>query len=124
MNFKHHKTLTGEKWSEFPFYKQIIMIANELNRARNWIIKKDFEEVKNCYERAFELIDLTVSVLVSPAPVYRVRVSLSLRRELLRFRGILAGVYVNKQNNIEMNQKLINVLLSLNKDSYNLLVRE
>ena len=65
MNLKHHKTLTKEKWSRFPFYKQIIMIANEINRAKNWIIKGDIDEVKNCYEKALELIDLTVAVLVN-----------------------------------------------------------
>lgn len=114
MNLKHHKTLTSEKWSKFQFFKQIIMIANELNRAKNWIVKRDFEEVRSCYERAFELIDLTVSVLADP----------SCLRELLRFREVLAGIYVNKQNNVGMNQNLIDVLLSLSKDSYNLLVKE
>ena len=53
MNLKHHKTLTKEKWLTFPFYKQVIMIANEMNRAGKWIEKNDFLEVRYCYERAF-----------------------------------------------------------------------
>ncbi|MFH1540480.1 MAG: hypothetical protein ABID79_01320 [Elusimicrobiota bacterium] len=111
MTLKYHKTLTEEKWLQFPLHKQILMIANELNRAKNWIIKNDSQEVKNCYERAFELIDLTVAVSTGK----------NLLREFLRFREILAQLYSEKENNAEMNQKLYNVLLLLNKESYNLL---
>ena len=113
MNLKHHKTLTKEKWSRFPFYKQIIMIANEINRAKNWIIKGDIDEVKNCYEKALELIDLTVAVLVNKKVL----------REILRFREVLAQEYINDKKNIELNRKLFFVLLSLSKDSYNLLAK-
>ena len=113
MILKHHKTLTEEKWSQFPFYKQIIMIANEINRAKSWIIKGDSEEVKNCYEKAMELIDLTVAVLVNKKVL----------REFLRFREVLAGEYINNQKKLEINRKLFFVLLSLNKNSYNLLAK-
>ena len=114
MNLKQHKTLTEEKWAQFPFYKQLLMIANELNRAKNWIIKGDSEEVRNCYERAFELIDLTVSVSVRRKAL----------RELLRFREMLAEVYIKKQLDLKLNQKLFHVLLLLDKDAYNLLVKD
>ncbi|MEW6558418.1 MAG: hypothetical protein AB1349_13895 [Elusimicrobiota bacterium] len=111
MILKYHKTLTVEKWAQFPLNKQLLMIANELNRAKNWIIKNDSEEVRNCYERAFELIDLTLSV-----PTSR-----NLLRELLRFRELLAESYLKKRNDAETNRKLFEVLLMLNKDNYNLL---
>ncbi|MFH1824905.1 MAG: hypothetical protein ABH873_06745 [Candidatus Firestonebacteria bacterium] len=118
MNLKHHKTLNSEKWMLFPFSKQIIMIANELNRAKNWINKNDLEEVKNCYERAFELIDLTISI----------KMRKNLLKELLRFRDVLAEQYISifqkKDSLNSIKQKLPTLyclLLMLNKDSYNLL---
>jgi len=92
------------------------MVANELNRAKNWIIKGDLEETNNCYERAFELLDLTISVVTRR----------SLLKELLRFREMLATQYISSKNAVHkerdklVNQKLFDVLLSLNKDSYNL----
>jgi len=55
-----HTHLTLDKWKSFSIDKQILMIANEINRAKNWIEKQDFEKVSHCYERAFELIDITV----------------------------------------------------------------
>lgn len=113
MILKHHKTLTPEKWKRFPVYKQLLMIANELNRAKNWILKNDYQEVKNCYERAFELIDLTVSVSVGKR----------ILKELLRFREVFAEFYLKKTNDIVINQKLYNTLLLLDKESYNLLRR-
>ena len=55
MELKYHRELTIERWRGFPFFKQILMIATELNRAGKWIEAEDFHEVKRCYERALEL---------------------------------------------------------------------
>jgi len=105
-----HTGLTSEKWKLFRLDKQILMIANEINRAKNWIEKKDFEKVSHCYERAFELIDLTVDSSKNR----------SLVNELMRFRELLAKEYVLRVNNTEQNLKLFKVLLSLNLESYNI----
>ncbi|PIP12195.1 MAG: hypothetical protein COT45_00530 [bacterium (Candidatus Stahlbacteria) CG08_land_8_20_14_0_20_40_26] len=107
---KLHKNLNRKKWQTFNRYQQILMVANELNRAKNWIIKGDLEETNNCYERAFELLDLTISVVTRR----------SLLKELLRFREMLATQYISKEKDNLLNQKLFDVLLSLNKDGYNL----
>ena len=107
---KLHKNLDKEKWETFNKGQQILMIANELNRAKNWIIKGDLEEVNNCYERAFELLDLTISLTIKK----------NLLKELLRFREMLAIQYISKQKNIKINQKLFKVLLFMNKESYNI----
>ncbi len=87
------------------------MIANELNRAKNWIVKEDFEEVKHCYERAFELLDLTVSVSMSR----------NLIRELLRFREMLALQYIDKKMSVKFNNDLLKILLSLNSETYQII---
>ena len=55
----HHKNLTLEKWSKYTLGQQVLMIGNELNRATNLLKNNMIPEVKNCYERAMELTDLT-----------------------------------------------------------------
>jgi hypothetical protein len=105
-----HTGLTSDKWKTFSIDKQILMIANEMNRAKNWIEKKDFEKVLHCYERAFELIDLTVDSSKNR----------SLINELMRVRELLATEYIHRADNSEQNMKIFKVLLSLNLESYNI----
>ncbi len=108
---KLHKNLSIEKWSTFNRGKQLLMIANEINRAKNWMQKGDSKEVMNSYNRAFELVDLTISVIDEE----------HMLRELLRFREILGFQYISEKKDLEINAKLLKVLISLNKGSYNLL---
>ncbi|HHE38787.1 MAG TPA: hypothetical protein ENL20_09485 [Candidatus Cloacimonetes bacterium] len=103
-----HTGLTSDKWKIFSTDKQLLMIANELNRAKNWIDKKDFEKVSFCYERAFELLDLTVECSKNN----------NLIRELLRFRELLAMTYSNKSPIFDY--VLYDQLLSMNIHSFNL----
>ena len=105
---KLHKNLDGRKWETFDNGKQLLMIANELNRAKNWIITEDLEEITNCYERAFELLDLTISITRNKNKL----------KELLRFREMLAIQYVSKEKHIRKTEQLFNVLISLDKHSY------
>lgn len=111
MNLKQHKTLTIEKWSSFSFGRQILMIANELNRAKNWITKNDLHEVKLCYERAFELLYLTIANVKER---YR-------RKELLRLKEVLAELYASEELLLKKNAQLYMVTISLSAESYNLL---
>jgi len=108
MTFIHHKTLTKEKWSKYPFYKQLLMIANELNRAKNMIAAGDFKETGNCYERAFELIDVTVALLPRR----------NILRELLRLRDVMAGMYSENKYIQETNTCIYNSILSFTPQSY------
>jgi len=108
MILKYHQTLTEEKWSAFPFYKQLIMIGNELNRAKNWIEDNDIEKVKTCYERAFELFYLTISCLKDMRKL----------KELLRAKEMLGALYMEKTPNPEENIALLKALLSLDKNSF------
>ncbi|MCF7887563.1 MAG: hypothetical protein K9L71_04050 [Candidatus Omnitrophica bacterium] len=108
---RFHKTLTKEKWQKFSSAQQIIMIANELNRAINWIKKGDLEEVNNCYKRAFELLDLTVSISEN----------YSKQKELLRLRGLISHQYILPDKDLEITKKLLSVLILIDPGSYNLL---
>lgn len=106
---KLHTSLSPEKWAEYPKGKQLIMIANELNRARVWLEKNQPKDSESCYERAFELTDLTLEDK---------KWSNSLK-ELLRFREILGELYTEK--NIPLNNLTQSTLIALSPESYNLL---
>ena len=94
-----------EKWQKFSQEEQILNIASELSRAKFWLEKKNEEEVLNCLNRAFELIDLTIDS-------WRGEKGL---KELLRFREVLAQFYINKKKNTEGFKKALKTLLLFNK---------
>ncbi len=106
-----HKNLTPEKWARHSEGEQILMIANELNRAKNLIKTGNINAVNLCYERAFELTDLT-----SSDPRWRGK-----GRELRRFREMLAMQYVSAQKDAEMNQALYIGLIRLSAEACRLL---
>ena len=105
---KHHKNLSA-RWHKFPRHKQLLMIANELNRAKNLMQRGDYDEVLMAFERAFELLDLLIDATQARL----------MRYELLRFREVLAQSYLDRGSNSGSLNKLISVLISLDKDSYN-----
>ncbi len=100
---KLHKNLKPERWGKFSVKQRELMIANELNRAKNWIERNDLEEVKNCYERALELLDLTVEVTKN-----RNRL-----REYLRLREIIGKLYVGKKARPELNAQLFRCICTM-----------
>jgi hypothetical protein len=109
----YHTNLTSEKWNSYPEFQQIIMIANEINRAGHWITKGSEKEMKNAYERAFELTDL-----ITEDCKWRRKL-----KELIRFREVLAGMYADSANTID-NQIVLKLLLGMNVESYNLMRSE
>jgi len=106
---KLHPNLNKERWNTFGRDKHLLMIANEINRAKNWIQKGDTEEVINAYERAFELLDLTISITKNESRL----------KELLRFREMLGCQYISDKKDVKVNKKLLYVLLSMDGNSYN-----
>jgi hypothetical protein len=113
MKLKHHKDLTIQRWRAFPLSKRILMIATELIRARNWIKKKDAEEAKYCYERALELVDLTIDTVKG-----------NLLGELLRWREIFGFYYYKGNYSLRENEKFYKDLVLLDKEAFNLLVKD
>jgi hypothetical protein len=96
-----HAGPSAERWSEFTLVQQIIMIANDLNRASKWMDPEDRDLRRSAYARALALTDLTA------AGNHR----LSLRRELLRWRDLLAQLYLEQDPSPERNAELLKVLL-------------
>jgi hypothetical protein len=56
-----HKELSQGRWKELSFLEQMANIGSEVERAINWKNKKDEEYSKTAFERALELIDLTLA---------------------------------------------------------------
>jgi len=105
----YHKSLTTDKWYLYPRHKQLLMIANEMNRAQNALLKQDHENAIHSWERAFELTDLTVSDPKNP----------NLIKELLRFRELLGEVFIRPD--AALNKILMVTLVSLDPQAYNML---
>ncbi len=82
-----HATLTAARWSDFSLDQQVLMIGNEMNRGRKQVGSGDPSRLKNCYERVLRLVDLTIQV----NPGY------TLRRELLRWRDVVAELYIAEE---------------------------
>lgn len=96
-----HASLTLERWSAFSQDQQILMIANEMNRASRLFRPEDQGRLKNAYERILRLADLTAEA----------QPSRSLRRELLRWRELAGGVYL--EPDAERHRALFRALLLL-----------
>jgi len=99
-----HKSLAN-RWQDFPRFQQIIMICNELNRAKNNLNYP--KEYSNCLERALELCDLcSDNDQWNDNRLY----------ELRRARRFFAEVYNSK---LPINTKpIMNVILSLDSKSW------
>lgn len=60
MNFQHKKLSQGG-WQKLSLFEQMANIGSEVERAINWKNKGDEEYSKMAFERALELIDLTIA---------------------------------------------------------------
>jgi len=91
-----HSALTQERWSSFSPAQQILMIANEMNRAKRLFSPLDKEGLKLCYERILYLTDLTVqSTLDRPKVCQGSNSRRGFRKELLRWRDLAAEEYLS-----------------------------
>jgi hypothetical protein len=99
--------MTTEKWFAYPGFQQLLMIANELNRAQHALEKSDPDNAVHAWERAFELTDLTVE---DPKNTRELK-------ELLRFREMMGEVFISLD--ATLNKALMNELIRLDPAAYN-----
>ncbi len=59
MNYQHKQSANG-RWFEFSLSEQMANIGSEVERAMLWKEKKNYEYSSLAFERAIELLDLTV----------------------------------------------------------------
>jgi hypothetical protein len=98
-----HASLTLERWREFTLDQQVLMIANELNRVSKLLGPGNEARRKSGYERALALTDLTI----------RANEARGLRRELLRWRDLLAALYVGLASGRAAHAAALRALLQL-----------
>ncbi len=60
MSFQHQNLSQGH-WKELSFFEQMANIGSEVERALNWKNKNNQEYSQMAFERALELIDLTLA---------------------------------------------------------------
>jgi hypothetical protein len=96
-----HGSLTVERWSVIPLEQQILMIANEMNRASKLFGPADQGRCATSYERVLRLVDLTIES----------RKQRGLRRELLRWRDLIAALYQSPGRDRELHFAAFRCLL-------------
>ena len=60
MNYQHQSLAAG-RWQELSFVEQMANIGSEVERALHWKSKKNEAYSQKAFERALELLDLTLS---------------------------------------------------------------
>ena len=96
-----HATLSTERWATFSLDQQILMIANEMQRASRLLAPERDISLRLAYERVLRLLDLTVAV----------HPRRSLRRELLRWRTLVAELYVAPRPESHQHKEAFRCLL-------------
>jgi hypothetical protein len=79
-----HGGLSPERWAGFSFDEQILMIGNEMNRGLALLQNHAWDHARRSYERVLQLVDLTAAATSGSAR----------RRELLRWRDLVAALYI------------------------------
>lgn len=93
MNFQHQSLAQG-RWREFSFFEQMANIGSEVERSIKWKNKGRSDYSNQAFERALELIDLTVADKKNSLRI----------KELLRLRETLAD-YLAFDNNYHSTDK-------------------
>ncbi len=60
-----HKELAAGRWKSLSFLEQMANIGSEVERALNWKAKQNNDYSQKAFERALELIDLTLDNVTS-----------------------------------------------------------
>jgi hypothetical protein len=98
-----HAGLSADRWRSFGKDQQLLMVANEMSRAAGLLGPADHARLRNSYERVLRLVDLTIEVNAQP----------TLRRELLRWRDLVAQLYVAAEASAEEHSAAFRALLLL-----------
>jgi hypothetical protein len=78
-----HKELAAGRWGKLTFLEQMANIGSEVERALNWRVKNNADYSQKAFERALELMDLTLESVRGPARL----------KELARLREALVDYF-------------------------------
>jgi hypothetical protein len=102
-----HAGLAADRWLAFTPPQRILMIGNEANRARRLLDGGEPEGFRRSCERILRLVDLTVEV--DPRR--------SLRRELLRWRDLIAALSIDPSPSTDRFAAAFRCLLLLHPEA-------
>ncbi len=102
-----HASLTPERWARFTLDQQILQIGAEMNRATRFMAEKDLELLRQGYERVLRLVDLTAQVTSG----------LRRRRELLRWRDLIAELYLADHSDEAAHRAAFRALLQMRPEA-------
>jgi len=77
-----HKDLAAGRWSQLSFLEQMANIGSEVERALSWRMKRNQDYSQKAFERALELVDLSLG---SVAGMARLKELARLREALVDF---------------------------------------
>jgi hypothetical protein len=103
-----HAGLSLDRWRGYPLGQQLLMIANEMNRASKLLGAEDHARLLSSYERVLALTDLTIGAAGTR----------SQRRELLRWRDLVAGLYVAPSPDLAAHGSAFRALLQLHPEAW------
>lgn len=78
-----HKQMTSGRWFDLNFFEQMANIGSEIERTISWKEKSNPEYSRMAFERALELLDLTIADKKNAKRL----------KELLRVREVLADYF-------------------------------
>ena len=78
-----HKDLAQGRWGQLSFLEQMANIGSEVERALNWHTKQNTAYSQRAFERALELLDLTLDNNSRPSQF----------KELTRVREVLVDYF-------------------------------
>lgn len=89
-----HKDLAAGHWNQLTLIEQIANIGSEVERALNWQAKHNVSYCQQAFERALELIDLTLDSLKG----------FSRLKEVARLREVIVD-YFSGANQFNFNEE-------------------
>jgi hypothetical protein len=99
-----HKELAAGKWGKLSFVEQMANIGSEVERAISWRNKNNAEYSRLAFDRALELLDLTIGVSKGFPKL----------KELLRVREALVDYFVYDNAYKSTEQSWRNYFLAFN----------
>lgn len=102
-----HASLSVERWARYSLDQQILMIGNEMNRASKLYAPEDADRLRTSLEAVLRLTDLTIALAPRRA----------LRRELLRWRDLVAELYVSPTRDAKAHAAAFRALLLMTKEA-------
>jgi hypothetical protein len=91
-----HQNLAQGRWFELTLSEQLGNVGSEVGRAVNWGKKGDMQSQSKALDRAFDLLDLTIS-----DPRWHTG-----RKELCRAREVLLDTFLGKQEYGDTPEKM------------------